>query len=331
MIIQGTDLVVQKAEAPLAPATDPLDTLTHAKRAAEALQSIVSQKPDPVIVNGKQYLEFEDWQTLGHFYGVHVRTGDAEPVTINGVEGAKARAEVLNDNGLVIGGAAAACLRDEDQWGNKPWFQLASMAQTRAGAKALRNVLAWVAVLAGYRPTPAEEMRGISLHREQRTPPPIFQAGVLYTGLLKDYAPAVQAPLGQKGGKPQRVLVDVDGADLLIGGFALADSLTVKTISSWINRRVTVSYLPDKTGKYKNLKTLALADEAQESSDVEQVQDTNETAEPSDDPAESWRAKLRTAHNQSAINEVWRQISDDVKQDCYPTYTDCLKAKAKLK
>jgi len=39
-----------------------------------------------------------------------------------------------------------------------PWFQLASMAQTRAGAKALRNRLAWVVVLAGYKPTPAEEM-----------------------------------------------------------------------------------------------------------------------------------------------------------------------------
>ena len=34
------------------------------------------------------------------------------------------------------------------------------MAQTRAGAKALRNALAWVVVLAGYRPTPAEELPG---------------------------------------------------------------------------------------------------------------------------------------------------------------------------
>jgi len=34
------------------------------------------------------------------------------------------------------------------------------MAQTRACAKALRNVLAWVVVLAGYRATPAEEMQG---------------------------------------------------------------------------------------------------------------------------------------------------------------------------
>jgi len=41
-----------------------------------------------------------------------------------------------------------------------PLFQLRSMAQTRACAKALRNVLAWVVVLAGYKPNVAEEMTG---------------------------------------------------------------------------------------------------------------------------------------------------------------------------
>lgn len=39
-----------------------------------------------------------------------------------------------------------------------PLFQLASMAQTRACAKAFRNVLSWVVVLAGYKPIPAEEL-----------------------------------------------------------------------------------------------------------------------------------------------------------------------------
>jgi hypothetical protein len=75
------------------------------------------------------------------------------------VKGAKARAEVVDlRTGQVVGGAEAYCMRDEENWAVKPWFQLASMAQTRAGAKALRNVLAWVVVLAGYRPTPAEEL-----------------------------------------------------------------------------------------------------------------------------------------------------------------------------
>ena len=48
--------------------------------------------------------------------------------------------------------------QDESNWSSKPLFQLKSMAQTRACAKALRNVLAWVVVLAGYTPAPAEEM-----------------------------------------------------------------------------------------------------------------------------------------------------------------------------
>lgn len=42
--------------------------------------------------------------------------------------------------------------------GAKPLFMLKSMAQTRACVKALRNVLAWVVVLAGFKPTPAEEI-----------------------------------------------------------------------------------------------------------------------------------------------------------------------------
>ena len=43
-----------------------------------------------------------------------------------------------------------------------PLFQLRSMAQTRACAKALSNLFKWVVVLAGYRPTPAEEMIGVA-------------------------------------------------------------------------------------------------------------------------------------------------------------------------
>lgn len=49
-------------------------------------------------------------------------------------------------------------MNDETNWRGKPLFQLRSMAQTRACAKALRNVLAFVPVLAGYEATPAEEM-----------------------------------------------------------------------------------------------------------------------------------------------------------------------------
>lgn len=138
---------------------DPEAVVEAASKAAKVLQRVVESKPHKVMVGGKQYLQFEDWQTLAQFYGYSVRTLDAEPVTIGDVHGARARAEVVDiRTGVVVAGADAYCLSDEENWSGKPWFQLASMAQTRSGAKALRNRLAWVAVLAGYEPTPAEEM-----------------------------------------------------------------------------------------------------------------------------------------------------------------------------
>lgn len=52
-----------------------------------------------------------------------------------------------------------------------PLFQLLSMAQTRAESKALRNVLSSVVVMAGYSPTPAEEMETDRAPAEPERPP----------------------------------------------------------------------------------------------------------------------------------------------------------------
>jgi len=64
------------------------------------------------------------------------------------------------------------CLNDEPTWARKPLFQLRSMSQTRASAKALRNCLAWVAVLAGYEPSVAEEMTGDEQPAPRTVAPP---------------------------------------------------------------------------------------------------------------------------------------------------------------
>jgi hypothetical protein len=139
--------------------------LSEATRAAKALSKVIEGKQKKIVFNGKTYLQFEDWQTLGRFYGVtacaratrYVEYGEGEE-KVRGFE-ATADALLVGTN-QVISSAEAMCLDDEPNWGRKPLFQLKSMAQTRACAKALRNVLAWVVVLAGYAPTPAEEMDG---------------------------------------------------------------------------------------------------------------------------------------------------------------------------
>ena len=202
---------------------DPDAQLEMAIRAAKALSNVIAQKRKPVIINGEQYLEFEDWQTLGQFDGVSVRTGDAEPVEIDGVKGVKAKAYLLNNHtGEIIGGAEAYCMRDEDKWGTRskyewqgeganrkrvkvgeevvPWFQLASMAQTRAGSKALRNKEAWIAVLGGYKPTPAEEMTASTVSsavEERRTIDKsshwceLHQTNFFKKGKMKGYAHSI--------------------------------------------------------------------------------------------------------------------------------------------
>ena len=146
----------------------PSEVLAQAKEAATALKGVISAKQKPVIINGEQYLEFEDWQTVGRFYGVTAKVTSTSVIDIGGVQGFEARAVVIrNADGMELSAADAMCLNDETNWKSRPLFMLRSMAQTRACAKALRNVLAWVVVLAGYRPTPAEEMQGV----EGKKPP----------------------------------------------------------------------------------------------------------------------------------------------------------------
>ncbi len=183
----------------------PAKVIEEAREAAAALKAIIDSKPTKVVMGGETYIEFEDWQMLGRFYGITTRVVSTNYVQYGDVHGFEAEAEsIIAATGQVVGRAQAMCLNDEDKWGKKPkyrydlvlnpdgskiWeekvikgvkknmpksvrvldgyevvplFQLRSMAQTRAMAKAFRSVLGWVAVLAGYRATPAEELDGVT-------------------------------------------------------------------------------------------------------------------------------------------------------------------------
>jgi len=193
---------IQSSKNEIMVTREPAVILAEAKKAAQALMTVVAQKKKPVIFNGEQYLEFEDWQTVGKFYGLSVRVTKTTFIDLGGVRGYEATAEAIRvSDGMVMSSADAMCLNDEDNWSTRtkyewkdgkktkagdvpvPLFQLRSMAQTRACAKAYRNVLAWVVVLAGFKPTPAEEMTGsehsfpasakpaVSMPKEKSAPP----------------------------------------------------------------------------------------------------------------------------------------------------------------
>src|SRR5580765_5765629 len=149
-----------------------------AHRATKAIKGIVDKKAKPFIVNGERYFELEDWQTIGHMYGITPKVIRTAFVTydlgpgLDSVRGFTAEAVALLHGTTILSAAEADCLNDEPKWrarpkyerGKKigedpvPLFQMKSMAQTRASSKVLRQVLSWVVVLAGYRPTPAEEL-----------------------------------------------------------------------------------------------------------------------------------------------------------------------------
>jgi len=166
-------LAVVDAQPTSPPATmdnAPAIVLAEAQKAAAALHDVIKRKPKPVTINGETYLEYEDWATVGRFYGVTAGLeSDPEYVEIGEAKGFKATAVALR-GGQVISRATAFCLDDEERWAKAPTYQVASMAQTRANAKVLRNVLSWVAVLAGYKPTPAEEMDGVRATQHQAPP-----------------------------------------------------------------------------------------------------------------------------------------------------------------
>lgn len=155
----------------------PEEIMLDATEAAKALERlIVSNKRPPVIFNGKRYLEFPHWQTIGKFYHVGVETHDAIFLEVGGTRGFHAQATVIDEkSGLKIGGGEGYCMVDEPNWRSRPLFQLASMAQTRAACKALSNKFRYVAIVAGYEPAAAEEMveeeRIFKLPRERAIPP----------------------------------------------------------------------------------------------------------------------------------------------------------------
>jgi hypothetical protein len=137
----------------------PKAVVSKAKDMAKFLQEIIANKKKPVIIGGEQYLEFEDWQLLGRFNGLtagvvstkEIRQGDM-------IIGYEAVANVVTKEGREITRAESMCLSNEKNWVGRDLFAIRSMAQTRACAKALRNVLSYIPVMAGYKSSVAEEM-----------------------------------------------------------------------------------------------------------------------------------------------------------------------------
>ena len=69
--MKPTNKTTEKAVVPIEPMTidsfDPERDVEQAKKAAKALMAVI-MLTKPLVMNGKKYLYFEHWQTIGKFF-----------------------------------------------------------------------------------------------------------------------------------------------------------------------------------------------------------------------------------------------------------------------
>jgi hypothetical protein len=160
---------------------DPKKMLKQAQGVADLLMDVVHKQNLFKKIGPSTHIYVTAWQFLAHFYGISAKVISVEPYVdeLTGAAGFKATAEaMMMTTGMVISAGSALCLNNEANWSTRPKyeykngqrqqvgeeivpsFQLYSMASTRAVGKVLSNVLRFVVMLAGFDPTPAEEMTG---------------------------------------------------------------------------------------------------------------------------------------------------------------------------
>ena len=179
-------------------ADDPVVVLQKATEIAGPLRDLIEKAGLAANVGGgKKHIEVSGWQACGAMLGalggqsLHAETvwsrrmkdddgkfhrtkytatvkryhrrdqggGLREEVTyeVDGFDW-EARAEVRTAGGVIVGADEAMVGRDEETWNARSDYALRSMASTRAESRAWRRALGWIVNLAGYSPTPKEEM-----------------------------------------------------------------------------------------------------------------------------------------------------------------------------
>jgi hypothetical protein len=141
----------------------PSEIIAEAVEWAKTLMDIVEQRNIAVDIQGKKYLPVEAWQIIGAFAGIRTDTEwmKAERDTEDNIIGWEAKVNLLKDGGIVGSGIMSCGYMDfpcRGRTGDDRIRPAKSAAQTWAASKAYRMNYSWVAVLAGYQPTPAEEM-----------------------------------------------------------------------------------------------------------------------------------------------------------------------------
>lgn len=138
--------------------SEPQAIVERATNVATLLTTILREQKLVANISGKDHVLVEGWTLLASMMNHSVGTTNTRPVEVDGHAGFISHAEVYDQNGNVVGSADGVCTRGERSWSRRDDFALSGMAQTRAISRACRQRFGFVVRLAGYEPTPAEEM-----------------------------------------------------------------------------------------------------------------------------------------------------------------------------
>lgn len=162
---------------------NPIEVVQKATEVASALKRVVVAQGLATRIQGSDHLRVEAWTTLGSMLGVFpvkewVRAivwPEPPPGRLSQMRdqgrsfGFEASFLAQTTQGVVVGGGESECRRTESKWASRDDYALRSMAQTRATSKALKGPLSFIVALAGYSPTPAEEMGASARFSVRRT------------------------------------------------------------------------------------------------------------------------------------------------------------------
>lgn len=185
----------------------PKEVIDGATIQAKLLMDIVEQTKCFQTIANKKYLQVEAWETIGAFNRTHAETDAIEPIIQDGATiGYKAHVQLFKD-GQIVGGAWMPCYFTENcckgKEGDAKHKACMSAAQTFATSKAYRMNYSFVAILAGYEPTPAEEMspgdQPLSNKNEHWCS--IHKTGFFMKGKMKSYAHPIKDANGKDTGE----------------------------------------------------------------------------------------------------------------------------------
>lgn len=137
-------------------ANNPAELISAAAAVATQLKQVVVDAHLSQNIQGKEYVRIEGWTTLGMLLGLLPREVSTEAKEDGSYVSTVA---FCRPDGSIVTQASAECGDETDgKWAQRPPYARRSMAQTRATGKAARLAFSWIMALAGYAPTPAEEM-----------------------------------------------------------------------------------------------------------------------------------------------------------------------------